>query len=212
MRILSHRGFWLEPSEKNLPEAFVRSFGDGFGTETDLRDLDGTLVISHDPPRAGAMTAERMFELHRAADPALPLALNVKADGLQPLLQPLLARFAPAEAFVFDMSIPDMLQWLKTDVPVYTRHSDVEPEPLLAERCAGIWLDGFRSDWWDAGTLERHLSAGRRVCIVSPDLHRRDHRPAWERLAAAGALTATDDLMLCTDFPQDAKEFFEREN
>ena len=208
MRILSHRGFWMDPSEKNRGEAFIRSFGKGFGTETDLRDLDGTLVIAHDPPRTGAMTAERMFELHRTADSTLPLALNIKADGLQPLLAPLLTEFTPSDAFVFDMSIPDMLQWLKTNVPVYTRHSDVEPEPLLADRCAGIWLDAFHSDWWDTATIERHLVAGRRVCIGSPELHRRDHRPVWERLAAAGPLIATDDVMLCTDFPLDAKEFF----
>ncbi|MCU0910020.1 MAG: hypothetical protein MUE98_01330 [Rhodobacteraceae bacterium] len=210
MRILSHRGFWLEPAEKNAPAAFERSFGAGFGTETDIRDLDGTLVIAHDPPRQGALTAEAMFRMHRAADPSLPLALNVKADGLQPMLAGLLERFAPSEAFVFDMSIPDMLHWLKLGVPVYTRLSDVEPEPLLADRAAGIWLDAFHSDWWDAGTIGRQLDAGRRVCIVSPDLHRRDHRRVWDMLAEADGVTGTDDVMLCTDFPQDAKEFFGR--
>jgi hypothetical protein len=138
------------------------------------------------------------------------LALNVKADGLQTMTAALLERFGLTGAFVFDMSIPDMLQWLKAGVPVYTRLSDVEPEPLLADRCTGIWLDAFHSDWWDNATLERHLAAGRRICIVSPDLHGRDHWPVWERLAAAGGLIATDDVMLCTDFPQAAKEFFER--
>ena len=210
MRILSHRGFWLEPGEKNTPGAFQRSFGAGFGTETDIRDLDGTLVIAHDPPRQGALTAEAMFQMHRAADPSLPLALNVKADGLQPMLAALLERFAPAEAFVFDMSIPDTLHWLKLGVPVYTRLSDVEPEPLLADRAAGIWLDAFHFDWWDAATIARQLDAGRRVCIVSPDLHRRDHRPVWDKLAAADDVAGSDDVMLCTDFPQDAKEFFGR--
>ena len=208
MRILSHRGFWLEPSEKNTPGAFARSFRSGFGTETDIRDLDGGLVIAHDPPQRGAMTAEDMLTLHGAIGPALPLAINVKADGLQAMTAALFDRFRLSEAFVFDMSIPDMLQWLKIGVPVYTRLSDIEPEPLLADRCAGIWLDGFHSDWWDAATIERQLEAGRRVCIVSPDLHGRDHQPVWDRLATAG-LIATDDVMLCTDYPQAAKEFFE---
>ncbi|MCX7644522.1 MAG: hypothetical protein N2Z62_04400 [Rhodobacteraceae bacterium] len=210
MRILSHRGFWLSPAEKNAPEAFARSFAAGFGTETDIRDLDGKLVIAHDPPRQGALGAEAFLAGHAAQDPALPLALNVKADGLQGLLVPLLERFAPREAFVFDMSVPDMLRWLSTDVPVFTRLSDVEPEPLLADRCAGIWLDAFHSDWWEAGTVARQIDAGRRVCIVSPDLHRRDHRPVWERLAASSDLMESDAVMLCTDFPQQAREFFGR--
>lgn len=208
MRILSHRGFWLQPSEKNTSAAFKRSFRSGFGTETDIRDLNGNLVIAHDPSLHGALTAEAMLALHAGIDPALPLALNVKADGLQAMTAALLERFGLTEAFVFDMSIPDMMQWLKTDVPVFTRLSDVEPEPLLAERCAGIWLDAFHGDWWDAATIERQLEAGRRVCIVSPELHRRDHRPVWDRLAGA-SVVASDDVILCTDFPQAAKEFFQ---
>lgn len=191
-----------------MPEAFDRSFVSGFGTETDIRDLDGTLVISHDPPRRGAMTVEDFLSHHAAADAALPLALNVKADGLQPAVSELLQRFELPDAFVFDMAIPDMLGWLKAGVPVFTRMSDIEPEPILAGRCAGIWLDAFHSDWWDAATVEKQISAGRRVCIVSPELHRRDHLGVWERLAAASELTANDGVMLCTDFPEAAREFF----
>lgn len=212
MRILSHRGLWLTPPEKNTAEAFSRSFREGFGTETDIRDLDGTLVIAHDPPRRGAMTAENMLALHTAIDATLPLALNVKADGLQKMTADLLERFGPTGAYVFDMSIPDMLHWLNAGVPVYTRLSDVEPEPLLLDRCAGIWLDAFYSDWWDVGTLDRHLAAGRRICIVSPDLHKRDYQPVWDQLAAASKVIDTESLMLCTDFPQAAKEFFQNVN
>lgn len=212
MRILSHRGYWLTPSEKNMPEAFDRSFASGFGTETDVRDLDGTLVIAHDPPRKGAMTVEAFLSRHASVDAALPLALNVKADGLQTMVAELLQRFEVPDAFVFDMSIPDTLGWLKAGVPVFTRMSDFEPDPVLADRCAGIWLDAFQSDWWDAATVESQVASGRRVCIVSPELHKREHIPVWERLADAGDLIATDDVMLCTDFPEAAKEFFGSDN
>ena len=208
MRILSHRGFWLSPSEKNTPQAFARSFESGFGTETDLRDLDGTLVIAHDPPRQGALSAESVLLQHRAVDPGLPLALNIKADGLQAMVADLLQRLDVPDAFVFDMSVPDMLGWLRVGVPVYTRMSDVEPEPLLADRAAGVWLDAFHSNWWDAATIARLLDARLGVCVVSPDLHGRDHRPAWDLIAAAAEVAGSDRLMLCTDFPQDAKEYF----
>lgn len=39
MIILSHRGYWKETHEKNLPIAFERSFSLGFGTETDKDKL-----------------------------------------------------------------------------------------------------------------------------------------------------------------------------
>jgi hypothetical protein len=62
-----------------------RSFRAGFETETetDIRDLDGTLVIKHCPPRRCAVTAEVVLALHAAIDPTLPLALNDKVDGLR---------------------------------------------------------------------------------------------------------------------------------
>ena len=48
MIILSHRGWWKTRAERNMRDAFVRSFDAGFGTETDLRDICGKIVISHD--------------------------------------------------------------------------------------------------------------------------------------------------------------------
>jgi hypothetical protein len=208
MRVISHRGFWLSPAEKNTPEAFDRSFSMGFGTETDLRDLDGTLVIAHDPPRLGAVTFEAFLLQHGSVDPSLPLALNIKADGLQSMVSDHIERFEVRDAFVFDMSVPDMLGWLKAGVPVFTRLSDLEPEPLMADRAAGVWLDAFHSNWWDTDVIVRLLESGLDVCVVSPELHKRDHREVWEKLAKAGEIAGTDRLMLCTDFPQDAKEFF----
>ena len=41
MQILSHRGWWATPAEKNSLAAFERSFGADYGTETDLRDEQG---------------------------------------------------------------------------------------------------------------------------------------------------------------------------
>lgn len=208
MRVASHRGYWKTPAEKNTILAFERSFGMGFGTETDLRDLAGALVVSHDPPPTGALPAEELFRIHAMHDPKLPLALNIKADGLQRWVAELLQRYEVRDAFVFDMSIPDTLQWLRAGVPFFTRHSDVEETPLLYAEAAGVWLDAFTSDWWEAEVVERHLEANKRVWIVSPELHRREHRRVWERLAAADFGDRGDDVVLCTDLPEEAVEVF----
>ncbi len=211
MQILSHRGYWKTPEEKNAPVAFTRSFELGFGTETDLRDLAGDLVIAHDPPQTGAMRAEEMFAIHAKADPALTLALNVKADGVQAMTRDLLDRFDVRDAFVFDMSVPDTLQWLNAGVPVFTRHSDVEPDPPLYDEAVGVWLDAFRSDWWDRDVIARHLDAGKRVCIVSPDLHKRSHEPVWDRLAGWD-VCGHKNVLICTDYPEAAWEYFRHED
>ena len=48
LKIIAHRGFWLEKSEQNSLKAFKKAFENGFGVETDVRDFNGELVISHD--------------------------------------------------------------------------------------------------------------------------------------------------------------------
>ena len=209
MQILSHRGYWKTPDEKNSPAAFARSFELGFGTETDLRDARGRLVISHDPPPDErdhpALEAADFFELYRRADRSEPLALNIKSDGLQKLLPPLLKQYGITAAFVFDMAVPDALGWLRAGVPTFTRHSELEREPAFYDQAAGIWLDAFHGDWWTTDDVARHLTAGKQVCIVSPELHGRDPSAAWDRLASA---TFRDDprLMICTDRPEEARE------
>ena len=207
MNILSHRGYWKSPEEKNTPLAFSRSFSLGFGTETDLRDLAGTLVVSHDPPASGAISAEILFEIHQGIDSDLPLALNIKSDGLQKLLSPLLERFSIGNYFVFDMSIPDALGWLQAGVPVFTRQSEYEPQPAFLNQAAGIWLDGFHGEWWNLDLIRGHLELNKQVCLVSPELHGRDPEACWDRLAKSEFL-ADPRFLLCTDYPEKAREFF----
>ena len=55
MTSLAHRGLWAEADERNTLAAFRDAFAHGWGVELDVRDLDGALVISHDPPAAGAL-------------------------------------------------------------------------------------------------------------------------------------------------------------
>lgn len=205
MKILSHRGYWLAAEEKNSPRAFQRSFALSFGTETDIRDCAGHLLISHDPPNGSEPTFGDLIDaVRRYSSTRLTLALNVKADGLVPLLQPLL-RDAPMDYFFFDMSVPDMRMYLKAGLPVFTRMSEVEREPAWLDGSAGVWLDAFDADWYGPEVVGSLLRRGKKVCVVSPELHRRPHQAAWSALRP---LARHDGLSLCTDMPEEAARVF----
>lgn len=206
MRILSHRGFWDTPAEHNTSGAFARSFSAGFGVETDLRDRLGELVIAHDPATTTSLPAAEFVALHQELSPDTPLALNIKADGLATLVATAL-KDSPADFFCFDMSGPETRRYLQAGLPVFTRQSDIEKEPLFLPEAAGVWLDAFTSDWITRETLTSHLEAGRRVCVVSPELHRRDPAPLWSRLRAIPEMSSPE-VMLCTDFPDRARQYF----
>jgi hypothetical protein len=207
MRILSHRGYWKTSSEKNTGPAFTRSFQLGFGTETDIRDLNGELVVSHDPPVGQPLRLAEFVELYKGSGDGLPLALNIKADGLQTDLKKAFDRFEVRDYFVFDMSIPDTLQYLSVDVPVYTRESEHERQPAFYHAAAGIWMDCFDGEWMTAADIRRRLNDGKKVCLVSPELHRRPYQTLWDNLRDWG-LHRDDSLMICTDYPEQAREFF----
>lgn len=212
MIVLSHRGYWKEAAEKNREVAFRRSFELGFGTETDIRDAGGRLVISHDPPAGGELTLDELLQIrgeYVRPDRPLPLALNVKADGLYPMLQQTLQRHGlPSEHyFVFDMSVPDALGYLKHGLRAFTRQSELETSPSFYEQAAGVWVDCFYGDWVDEATLARHLDAGKQVALVSPDLHKRAYEAEWSRLAAM-SVSRREGIMICTDDPERARQVF----
>ena len=199
MRVLSHRGLWKTAAEKNTVGAFAQSFSAGWGTETDVRDLAGRLVISHDMPSGHEPSLDEFLQLQAGLD--LPLAMNIKADGLAQPVADAMRRRAVIDWFVFDMSIPDMRAHLRVGNPVMTRMSEFESTPLWLDRCCGVWLDGFESAWFSTHDVEALLRTGKRVCVVSPELHGRDPHTVWQVLRP---LTQHAGLMLCTDLPHEA--------
>lgn len=205
MIVLSHRGYWKTAEEKNGEAAFRRSFDLGFGTETDVRDCLGQLVISHDMPRGGEMPFAAFLDL--LGDRDLPLAINIKADGLAAAVKDAFAaRPHLTRWFVFDMSIPDTKQQLAHGNPVFLRQSEYEPDvpALFVDRAAGIWLDGFHDEWWTPERIDSWTTRGKTVCVVSPDLHKRDPADSWSRLREF-RFSHPDRVLICTDRPEDAR-------
>lgn len=209
MIILSHRGYWKELKERNQRGAFERSFDMGFGTETDLRDASGKIVISHDMPQGGEITFEEVLQIMNGRN--LPLALNIKADGQADAIMELLKKYNHSNYFTFDMSIPDMVVQIRKGLRVFTGLSDILPTPVMQKETAGIWLDCFNSDWYGSDAIDTLVAAGKSVCVVSADLHKRETDTQWEIIKKCKNLEDSR-LMLCTDYPEKAEEFFYGKN
>ena len=205
MIVLSHRGFWLNNSEKNTKLAFERSFSKGFGTETDIRDYNGELVISHDIANSQSMPLTDFFDIFVKYDKELYLALNIKADGLQQKLKKILEEYKIQNYFLFDMSVPDGLICIKNNLKVFTRESEYEKQPSFYYESDGVWLDSFIDEWIDEKVINKHLNNAKKACIVSPDLHKRAYKSTWQRYIT---FKNNDNVLLCTDHPDEAQEFF----
>jgi glycerophosphoryl diester phosphodiesterase len=207
LSILAHRGFWQSPKEKNSPEALCRALSAGYGVETDLRDFNRELVIAHDLAEPGAQTVDGFFACYAKSKSTAPLALNIKADGLRRPLKTGLQKHSINNYFCFDMSVPETLNYMREGLRFFTRESEIETAPVLYDAAAGVWLDMFKSDWVTPAVIERHLLAGKQVALVSPELHQRPHLPFWNSVRMAN-LGNNPSVLLCTDYPKEAWEFF----
>ena len=107
---ISHRGLWADPSQASSAAALTRGLEEGFGIETDLRDFAVEVVVSYDPAEVGAPRFISLLESWRSLGVlgGAPIALNVKADGLAPLLDAFKLVLGASAHFFFEMSFPQL--------------------------------------------------------------------------------------------------------
>lgn len=209
MIIISHRGYWKTIEEKNTALAFTRSFSLGYGTETDIRDYKGELVISHDIADERSLSIDEFFKIYNAYESPGPLALNVKSDGLQNKITEKLIEHNVQDYFFFDMSIPDTLGYFNACLKTFVRVSEYEELNSLYEQADGVWIDGFNSSIVTEHLLDKIIKDGKKACIVSADLHQMEPDEQWSYLKSFNMkLLQSSNVILCTDLPEKASEFF----
>ena len=202
MKILCHRGFWKKKSEQNTLNSFESALIQKFGIEIDIRDFNNEIVISHDAPNKNSPKLKALLDIGLHHD--LPLAFNIKSDGITKELAKIIENFKVSNYFCFDMSIPQQLSYQTMGLTWYSRLSDHIEEQVINKNAQGIWLDSFFNEWWNKDDLAK-LSVKKHIAIVSPELHGRDHRSAWEQIKG---LRDKKNIILCTDFPNEAQDFF----
>lgn len=208
MRILAHRGYWNEEIEKNSPKAIRAALEHGYGFESDVRDYREKMVISHNIADESCQDAEEIFGWLKEFEDKYCFAINIKADGMKEILQNFIIKYDISNYFVFDMSVPQMVEFREMGLRYFTRQSEVESVPVMYKDAAGVWIDGFWSvDWITEEVLNNHISNDKYVCLVSPDLHgKKNYKDFWSRLKDFEL--DFEKVMLCTDYPDEAKEFF----
>lgn len=206
MKIIAHRGLWNSEHERNSLEALKQAFSMSLSTETDVRDHLGEIIVSHDLPSephqylklTDLITVFKTFNLSEC------LVLNIKSDGLSKKLEKIFKYCEFEDYLLFDMSVPDMVQVQKHGLKFLTRMSEFEREPVMVDKAHGIWLDDFGGEYISEISVNRAISYGKPVYIVSSELHGRCNKMQWNIIKKF----ASEDIILCTDFPSEALTFF----
>lgn len=214
-QFLAHRG--LHCSKKHLENslsALIDSIKFGYGIETDLRDYLGEIYISHDPILEPQLTLREFLEVVSAViNSPTTIAFNIKSDGLAPKINDLMKNelnHSMHNIFYFDASVPDSISYINLKMKTYNRLSEHEPFPSFDQISAGSWIDSFDGSYDQIGAARKVINSQKPCVIVSPELHGRDYLPFWQTIRLdAKNLTMSKLFYLCTDFPDEAYEFFQ---
>lgn len=224
LQVIAHRA--------NNEEKVRCAIEKGFGVEVDIRVKNNKLVCQHDPfddSIKSDFTFERFLVLVQFAN--VPIAINVKEAGLAKKLNTILFGKLNENSFVFDLSVPDTRDYLKhSKVKVFERLSDIEFRPIFENHrtMTGFWIDHFERIWpWaeaEFDALENYTGFEDEckrceLAFVSPELHCYDESMFgyWENIRRRIENGFFEDIgckkvMLCTDHPIQASEFFNAKN
>ena len=197
----------MNPKEKNSLQSIERAIDNDFGIETDFRDYDSKLVISHDVPNIDVISMEQYIKIFKLLKPSQSLAINIKSDGLFNLIQGFTDEIKHSNYFLFDMSGPEMWKYISMGIPVYTRMSEYEQEPLFFQESAGVWLDAFEGRWYQESLINDLLSKNKKIVFVSRELHNQSYDEQWDFIKR-NEFDKNPLVAICTDFPIEAKGFF----
>lgn len=203
MKLIAHRGLWKNQAEPNSYKALHLAFSSGMGIETDVRSFGGKLYVSHDPilDPEHHVTFEELLNLAQKF-PTLPLFLNIKEDGLLPLLMRHKTPILNLNIIFFDMSVPQLVQYANhfPSSHLSTRFSEFETHPSALELCDWIWADAFKQDW-SATSIEKTIKeTNKKWTFVSPELHGRNPASLWQEIKNHSFLNQKD-FAICTDLP-----------
>lgn len=212
LKILAHRGMWKLDEEKNSATALQRALNSGFGFESDVRDYKEELVISHNVASVDSLKAEQVFGWLSKLGDKYTFAINIKADGLKDMLKDYFEKNHLKNYFLFDMSVPQMIEYEEAGLRFFTRQSEVEKDPVMYDKANGVWVDGFWGESWiTEELLKQHIDHGKEICLVSPELHgRNSYMNFWKELKSYDL--DFSKVYLCTDLPEEARGWFENED
>tara|TARA_Y100000589_G_C27184205_1_gene642028 strand:+ start:1200 stop:1844 length:645 start_codon:yes stop_codon:yes gene_type:complete len=206
--ILAHRGLYVFDKKANQ-NPFFNAIDRNYGIEIDIRNLDGRLVVSHDPLKCKPyLFFDQICKYIKIKNYEGYLAINVKEDNLENQLICSLSDYGINNWFTFDHSIPDLIT--SKSLKSFYRISEYETYQFYDFiNVKGCWLDSFNSPHWYGNDLLEDLISKADLAIVSSELHGFSPKTQWSIIKRILQNKSQHRLFLCTDLPEEASKFFE---
>jgi hypothetical protein len=166
-----------------------------YGAEIDVRDYGNRLILQHDPFKDGEDLEEYLKSYrHRL------IIFNIKSERIEPRVQELIKKYRIKDYFFLDSSFPMIYNLSASgEKNIAVRFSEFEGlDTVLAleGRVDWVWVDCFTKLPITAEIYKILRQAGFRLCLVSPELQKREYDIVKYRAYLAENLIAFDAV--CT--------------
>lgn len=200
-QIIAHRGIWNKKSEGNTLKALVTALDLGYGIEFDVRDHNGKIIISHDPPQPSdrLLFLDELLSIYKRREYSTVLAINIKSDEIHGLLKKELEGYDISNYFLFDLSIPHLLKASATGLICLNRESEFEDiNSQLKKLTVGRWIDYFSKEQMQ--NIDLQTNNYEYNVIVSPELHDFNCEETLDKIYTT--LINNSNYWVCTDKPE----------
>ena len=167
MKIICHR--------RNTIESLVKT-DSCYGVEIDLRSDGSKIILQHDPFVAGEDFDKWLQHYSHGT-----LILNVKEDGLEPVVEKLLHENGITDYFFLDQAMPTLIARSragksKAAIRV-SEYESVSSARYFSSVVDWVWIDCFTCFPLTLKDVKDLKACGFKLCLVSPELQGRssDH-------------------------------------
>jgi len=164
MKFIAHRINTVEELKKIPTE---------YGVELDLRDRGERLILQHDPFKDGEDFEEYLKHYHHGL-----MILNIKSERIEHRALELVHKYNVREYFLLDSSFP-MIFLLSNEGEknIALRFSELEGLDTILSmkgKVKWVWVDCFTKLPIDNKNFQILKEAGFQLCLVSPELQKRE--------------------------------------
>lgn len=150
------------------------------GIETDIRPEGKRLILHHDPFKGGEDFEEFLKHYRHAF-----AIFNIKSEGIEIEVMRLAEKYGISDYFLLDVSFPFIIKYVNQGITkLAVRYSEYESADTclsLKGKVEWVFVDNLTHlplDRPEFKELKKHF----KVCIVSPELLKRDEIPQTKEL------------------------------
>ena len=144
-----------------------------YGLEIDIRSYDNELILHHDPFKQGDKFKDWIKEYCHGT-----LILNVKEEGLEEKIISFLKKRNIEDYFFLDQSFPFLFKYFsigeKRCAVRFSEFESINTVLNLSGKINWVWVDCFSKFPLSSIDNTRLKNLGFKICIVSPELQKRD--------------------------------------